>query len=376
MSSETETAKTTPQIIIIKQGIGVWGILSLIFGILSIPIFTIIFAPLAFLMGFIGLIRPGIAGKIMSGVGILCGFIGVLTSPMLMFMIGLGGFSLSAHNAAQTPPAITQPAKPPAVTAPGQPAPAPSLAQVQPSTPAAPPTPPPPITKTFKPVDDSPAVPAQPAPQAQQAPPTTTPAPPLTLQQQQEADYLRRLNKPNPAIDNLIGHGTIGQPAPTTPASPPTPPPPVAKQFAPVDDEPAAHPPTPLYQPPTPAAPQPAPAPAPAAPRLTLVTPAPSTPPAGGWVTDDLRFAADDIGLERAFLRAVAAPETAIEWSVDDTGDRGAIIVHGTPPCVRFETIKQLHDETRIRSSEGTRCQKPNGTWDKPKVKKGTAPQN
>ncbi len=63
------------------------GIIAVIFGVISIFMWSIFFVPLALVLGvialFIGQIGWGIAAIILS-------VIGVLTSPMIIMMLGLG----------------------------------------------------------------------------------------------------------------------------------------------------------------------------------------------------------------------------------------------------------------------------------------------
>ncbi|MCF6245286.1 MAG: hypothetical protein L3J43_09650 [Sulfurovum sp.] len=62
------------------------GIASVIFGLVSIFVFSVIFVPLALLFGILGLVRKQYAWSI---VGIIFAIIGFATSPMLLGMVGV-----------------------------------------------------------------------------------------------------------------------------------------------------------------------------------------------------------------------------------------------------------------------------------------------
>ena len=63
------------------------GILGIIFGVLSIISWAIVFVPLALIVGIISLF----GGRIGWGLGaIMLGVIGIITSPMIIMMLGLG----------------------------------------------------------------------------------------------------------------------------------------------------------------------------------------------------------------------------------------------------------------------------------------------
>ena len=70
-----------------KNEMPIMGILGVIFGVLSIVSWAIIFVPLALIVGIISLF----SGRIGWGVSaIILGVIGVITSPMIIMMLGLG----------------------------------------------------------------------------------------------------------------------------------------------------------------------------------------------------------------------------------------------------------------------------------------------
>ena len=63
------------------------GILAVIFGVMSIFTWSILFVPLALVLGIIALF----IGQIGWGIGaIILSVIGVLTSPMIIMMLGMG----------------------------------------------------------------------------------------------------------------------------------------------------------------------------------------------------------------------------------------------------------------------------------------------
>jgi len=75
-------------VVIVQNKSNALGIVSLIFGLLSIFILSIVFVPLALLFGTLGIIKQQ---YIWSIVGIIFAIIGFFTSPMLLGMLGLAG---------------------------------------------------------------------------------------------------------------------------------------------------------------------------------------------------------------------------------------------------------------------------------------------
>ena len=74
------------KIIVVQNQSNALGIVSVIFGIISIFIFSIVFVPLALLFGILGIIKKQFLWSI---VGIIFALIGFATSPMLLSMFGL-----------------------------------------------------------------------------------------------------------------------------------------------------------------------------------------------------------------------------------------------------------------------------------------------
>nr|VFK12801.1 MAG: hypothetical protein BECKLPF1236B_GA0070989_104018 [Candidatus Kentron sp. LPFa] len=87
----TNTAQQTSSTVIIvdKRG-NAAGIASFIFGLLSIFFLAPLFVPLALLLGVIGVIKKQL---IWSVLGIVCGIIGFVTSPILLGLFGLAAIS-------------------------------------------------------------------------------------------------------------------------------------------------------------------------------------------------------------------------------------------------------------------------------------------
>lgn len=117
--SFTQEQPVIHQTVIVKgsKGPGVTGIISIILGLISIFIFTVFFAPLAIITGIIGIFRSGM-NRIISIVGIVFAFIGIITSPTIMFMLGMGAVLSSSYHASApaptyNPPAIKQATLPP-----------------------------------------------------------------------------------------------------------------------------------------------------------------------------------------------------------------------------------------------------------------------
>ena len=63
------------------------GIIAVIFGVISIFMWSILFAPLALVLGIIALFMGQIGWGITA---IILSIIGALTSPMIIMMLGLG----------------------------------------------------------------------------------------------------------------------------------------------------------------------------------------------------------------------------------------------------------------------------------------------
>lgn len=74
------------KVIIIEKQSDALGIASVIFGLVSIFIFSVIFVPLALLFGILGILRKQ---YVWSSVGIIFALIGFVTSPMLLGMVGV-----------------------------------------------------------------------------------------------------------------------------------------------------------------------------------------------------------------------------------------------------------------------------------------------
>jgi len=73
------------KVIIIEKQSDALGIASVIFGLVSIFVFSVIFMPLALLFGILGLLKKQ---YVWSSVGIIFALIGFATSPMLLAMVG------------------------------------------------------------------------------------------------------------------------------------------------------------------------------------------------------------------------------------------------------------------------------------------------
>jgi hypothetical protein len=131
-----EKVVTPPQTIIIQQkGAGVTGILSIITGGISVFFLAMLFAPLGFLTGGIGLFSKG-TNRVLSIVGIILSILGVVTSPMIMLMLGLSAASIHSSKTATSP-------APAPVIAQAPPLPSPALPSPPPAA-----SPPPPVVAT------------------------------------------------------------------------------------------------------------------------------------------------------------------------------------------------------------------------------------
>jgi cytochrome c5 len=105
MDSSEQTGNDEKTIVVVDRRGSTLGILSFVFGFVSVFVLAPVFVPLAFLFGTIGLIRKQLAWSL---VGIICGILGFLTSPILMGALGVA--TLVAMMEAPS----TVPSKPPA----------------------------------------------------------------------------------------------------------------------------------------------------------------------------------------------------------------------------------------------------------------------
>ncbi|MDQ3584026.1 MAG: hypothetical protein M3495_21615 [Pseudomonadota bacterium] len=110
MGDETNRASNQTTTIIVKRDTGnALGIASFIFGVLSIFILAPIFVPLALLIGVIAVIRKQLVWGIL---GLVCGLIGFMTSPILLALFGLatlGSIATVDRDNAQNTTAHVQP---------------------------------------------------------------------------------------------------------------------------------------------------------------------------------------------------------------------------------------------------------------------------
>nr|VFK30019.1 MAG: hypothetical protein BECKMB1821I_GA0114274_101315 [Candidatus Kentron sp. MB]VFK75020.1 MAG: hypothetical protein BECKMB1821H_GA0114242_101416 [Candidatus Kentron sp. MB] len=81
------TQEANQQTIILKNETGnAQGIASFVFGVLSLFLLAPIFVPLSVLLGVIGIIKKQLVWSIL---GLICAFIGFVTSPILLGIFGL-----------------------------------------------------------------------------------------------------------------------------------------------------------------------------------------------------------------------------------------------------------------------------------------------
>lgn len=78
------------QVVFIKEQSKVFGILGLVFGLLSIFLLAVLFVPLGLIFCLFGLLKRDSANIALSVLGLLLCLIGFLTSPFLMSLIGFG----------------------------------------------------------------------------------------------------------------------------------------------------------------------------------------------------------------------------------------------------------------------------------------------
>ena len=77
---------------IVNNTSGGIGIAAFVTGILSIFVLSLILVPLATILGIIGLLK---GQKTWSILGLVCAFIGFLTSPIMLGIIGLSAVGIS-----------------------------------------------------------------------------------------------------------------------------------------------------------------------------------------------------------------------------------------------------------------------------------------
>lgn len=75
-----------PSMVIVNNTSNAMGIASFIFGLLSIFVLSPIFVPLSILTGVVGILR---SQTTWSALGLICASIGLVTSPILLTMLGL-----------------------------------------------------------------------------------------------------------------------------------------------------------------------------------------------------------------------------------------------------------------------------------------------
>ena len=92
MSNTTfnRTSSAETQVVFIKTKSKTFGILGLVFGLISVFIMSVLFVPLIILFSVLGLLKRDLTTIILGGSGLVLSLIGLMTSPMLMGLIGLG----------------------------------------------------------------------------------------------------------------------------------------------------------------------------------------------------------------------------------------------------------------------------------------------
>ena len=86
--STSEGVQTTQErIVVIRESRPVFGTLSVVLGLIGVFVASFILSPLAFVLGVIAIF----SGQPISGVtGVLLATAGILTSPVLIALLGLG----------------------------------------------------------------------------------------------------------------------------------------------------------------------------------------------------------------------------------------------------------------------------------------------
>ncbi|CAA6603755.1 conserved hypothetical protein [Rhodospirillaceae bacterium LM-1] len=90
MATAPKTQAATTTVIIQNGPSNALGIASFIFGLISIFFLSMLFSPLSLLLGTIAVIKRQF---VWGGIGIVCAFIGLMTSPIFLGILGA-----SAHR--------------------------------------------------------------------------------------------------------------------------------------------------------------------------------------------------------------------------------------------------------------------------------------
>ncbi len=83
------TISSNAQTVIIKEKSKTFSIFGIVFGLLSVFIMAILFVPLSIIFSLLGLLKRDTTNIILGVTGLVLSLIGLMTSPLLMGLIGL-----------------------------------------------------------------------------------------------------------------------------------------------------------------------------------------------------------------------------------------------------------------------------------------------
>ena len=78
------------QVVILKGNSKAFSILGIVFGLLSIFVLSVLFVPLGVFFSFLGFLKKNPTNICLSVLGFVFSVIGLLTSPLLLSLIGFG----------------------------------------------------------------------------------------------------------------------------------------------------------------------------------------------------------------------------------------------------------------------------------------------
>lgn len=90
VNNVNRTSSAETQVVFIKTKSKTFGILGLVFGLISVFILSVLFVPLSIVFSVLGLLKRDPTNIILGASGLVLSLIGLMTSPMLMGLVGLG----------------------------------------------------------------------------------------------------------------------------------------------------------------------------------------------------------------------------------------------------------------------------------------------
>lgn len=87
MPDQTQPPQQQPQQIVIQNKTPVLGIVSIMIGLVGVPFMSFVLSPMAFVLGGISIMCKQVGTGIIA---IILAIIGIMTSPILLSILGLG----------------------------------------------------------------------------------------------------------------------------------------------------------------------------------------------------------------------------------------------------------------------------------------------